>query len=81
MGGLERDPGSSYVEKLLGTGTQSFTLPCGDHPRVLCAGVGKGGGHVFLLRCGSLICVSVTAYIVSASRGPWMLNSGSDSCV
>lgn len=31
------------------------------------AGVERGGGHVFLLRCGSLICVSVTAYIVSAS--------------
>lgn len=34
---------------------------------------------MFLLRCGSLHCVSVTAYIVSALCGPWILNSGSDS--
>lgn len=71
--------GSSYVEKILGAGTQSFPLPCGDHPHAVCTGKGRGSGHVFLLRCGSLHWVSVTAYIVSALCGPWILNSGSDS--
>lgn len=71
--------GSSCVEKILRAGTQSFPLSCRDHPHAVWTGTGKGNGHVFLLRCGSLNCVSVTAYIVSASYGPWILNSGSDS--
>lgn len=42
-------------------------------------GWGGGSDHVFLLRCGSLNCVSVTAYIVAAPRSPRILNGGSDS--
>lgn len=44
-------------------------------------GMGRGSDHVFLLRCESFNCVSVTAYIVLAPRGPRILNSGSDSSV
>lgn len=36
---------------------------------------------MFLLRCGSLSCVSVTAYIVLAPYSPRILNSGSDSFI
>lgn len=75
----ERSGALLVWKKILRAGTQSFPLSCRDHPHAVCTGMGKGNGHVFLLRCGSLNCVSVTAYIVSASCGPWILNSGSDS--
>lgn len=65
----------SYVEKSSGQVHDLFHFPAGTTH----TGMGRRRDHVFLLRCGSLNCVSVTAYIVSAPRGPWILNSGSDS--
>lgn len=66
---------SSYVEKSSEQVPDLFHFPAGTTH----TGMGRGRDHVFLLRCRSLNCVSVTAYIVSAPRSPWILNSGSDS--
>jgi hypothetical protein len=66
------------VEELPWAGTCSFPLPYGDHPCVRMHSTG-GSRHVFLFRYGSLGCVSVTAYIVSAPCSLQIQNSGSNS--
>lgn len=44
--------GSSYVEKILGAGTQSFPLPCGDHPQAVCTEKGGEAAMCFYLGVG-----------------------------
>lgn len=43
-----------------------FHFPVETTHMFVCTGMGRVSGHVFLFRCGLLICVSVTAYVVSA---------------